>query len=87
MIALSVFASALLLFPSLAHLSWAQNSGTFDFLTYNVAGLPEFLSDNGVPGDKTTNARTIGSKLAERAYDVVHMQEVHFAQKMRTWET
>lgn len=58
--------------------SYAQASGTFDFLTYNVAGLPAFLSGNGVPGDKATNAGTIGSKLAEGAYDVVHLQEVHF---------
>ncbi|KAL9616978.1 MAG: hypothetical protein Q9160_008205 [Pyrenula sp. 1 TL-2023] len=76
MIALSGFASLFLfLVPLLVQLSCAQSSGTLNFLTYNVAGLPEFLSDNGVPGDKTTNARTIGSKLAERAYDVVHMQE------------
>ena len=52
----------------------AQTSGTFDFLTYNVAGLPEVLNGNEVPGDKATNANTIGSKLAERSFDIVHMQ-------------
>lgn len=66
--------SALFLLPS----TLAQTSGTFDFLTYNVAGLPAFLSDNGVPGDKTTNARTIGSKFAQYGYDVIHVQEVQW---------
>lgn len=54
----------------------AANSGTFDLLTYNIAGLPSFLSDNGVPGDKGTNAGTIGSKFAQNGYDVIHVQEV-----------
>ena len=77
MVASSAFASSLLaIAPLLGHLSLAQSTGTFDFLTYNVAGLPEFLTDNGVPGDKATNARTIGSKLAQGAYDIVHLQEV-----------
>lgn len=77
MVAPSAFASQFFaLLPLLAHLSAAQSSGTFDFLTYNVAGLPAFLSGNGVPGDKGTNANTIGSKLAERSFDIVHMQEV-----------
>ncbi|EXJ62591.1 hypothetical protein A1O7_03029 [Cladophialophora yegresii CBS 114405] len=58
----------------LVHLSSAA-SGTFDILTYNIAGLPSFLTDNGVPGDKATNAATIGSKFAEYAYDVIHVQE------------
>ncbi|KAF4974429.1 hypothetical protein FZEAL_8672 [Fusarium zealandicum] len=53
----------------------AQASGKFDFLTYNVAGLPAILNNNGVPGDKGTNSNTIGSRLAENGYDIVHLQE------------
>ena len=45
-------------------------------MTYNIAGLPSFLTDNGVPGDKATNARSIGEKFAQNAYDVIHLQEV-----------
>ena len=66
----------LALVPVFIAAATAQTSGTFDFLTYNVAGLPAILSGNGVPGDKGTNANTIGSKLAERSFDIVHMQEV-----------
>lgn len=58
----------------LARLSLAQFV-TFDFLTYNVAGLPDIINDNEVPGDKAEVAGMIGSKLAEGAYDVVHLQE------------
>lgn len=77
MVAPSIFASQMLaLLPFITSLTSAQSSGTFDFLTYNVAGLPAFLSGNGVPGDKGTNANIIGSKLAERSYDIVHLQEV-----------
>lgn len=53
----------------------AETKGTFDFLTFNVAGLPAILNDNGVPGDKKTNAGTIGALLALGGYDVVQMQE------------
>lgn len=53
----------------------AQTSGTFTFLTYNVAGLPPIFNDNNVPGDKGTNANTIGSKLSEGNFDVAHLQE------------
>lgn len=67
----SLAATALLL----ARLSLAQ-SLTFDFLTYNVAGLPAIINDNEVPGDKGEVANIIGSKLAEGAFDVVHLQEV-----------
>jgi hypothetical protein len=51
-------------------------SGTFDVLTMNVAGLPAILNDNAVPGDKQTNAETIGSYFALYNYDVIHVQEV-----------
>lgn len=53
----------------------AQTSGTFSFLTYNVAGLPPIFNDNGVPGDKGINSNIIGTKLSEGDYDVVHLQE------------
>lgn len=42
----------------------------------NVAGLPAILNGNDVPGDKATNAATIGSKFAQYGYDVIHVQEV-----------
>lgn len=51
----------------------AADSGSFSFLSYNVAGLP--FIDNGVPGDKKDNAGHIGEKLAEQGYDIVHLQE------------
>ncbi|EKG12840.1 Mannose-binding lectin [Macrophomina phaseolina MS6] len=41
----------------------------------NVAGLPEILQSNDVPGDKTANTQTIGSKFAEYGYDIIHVQE------------
>ena len=55
--------------------SSSSSSGAFDLLTYNVAGLPAILNDNGVPGDKDTNANLIGAHLATGAYDIVHLQE------------
>ncbi|KAH7031470.1 Endonuclease/exonuclease/phosphatase [Microdochium trichocladiopsis] len=53
----------------------ARTTGKFSFLTYNVAGLPAFLSGNGVPGDKGTNANSIGRLFAEYDYDIIHVQE------------
>ncbi|GAP87885.2 putative endonuclease exonuclease phosphatase family protein [Rosellinia necatrix] len=53
----------------------AATSGVFNVLSMNVAGLPAFLNDNGVPGDKTTNSEMIGSKFAEHGYDLIHAQE------------
>lgn len=64
----------------------AQSSGTFNFLTYNVAGLPAIFNDNGVPGDKDVNSNIIGTHLAEQGYDVVHMQE-DFAYHAYIYET
>ena len=66
--------SHLLLLLSTLQLANAQ-SGTFDLLAYNVAGLPAILNPNS-GGDKTVNARAIGSQLAAGGYDVVHLQEV-----------
>jgi hypothetical protein len=50
-------------------------SGDFNILSFNVAGLPAIFNDNEVPGDKATNAGTIGTLFAEYDYDVIHVQE------------
>jgi hypothetical protein len=50
-------------------------AGTFNLLSYNVAGLPAWLSDNGIPGDKAVNAARVGALLGEKAHDFVHLQE------------
>ena len=77
MVAPSFITSRLVAFiPLLAHLCTAQTSGTFDVLTYNVAGLPAILNSNDVPGDKATNSGLIGSKFVAGDFDIVHMQEV-----------
>ncbi|GAA4052855.1 jacalin-like lectin [Streptomyces shaanxiensis] len=47
----------------------AATSGTFDVLTYNVAGLPLGLGDS----DPETNTPLIGQRLAP--YDIVNVQE------------
>jgi hypothetical protein len=54
----------------------AQTAGDLSVLTINVAGLPQILQGNDVPGDKATNSRMIGSLLTEYGYDIVNMQEV-----------
>lgn len=43
--------------------------GTVSVLTYNVAGLPAWLSS----GNPAVNTRPIGQRIG--AYDVVHVQE------------
>ncbi|KAK4033707.1 Endonuclease/exonuclease/phosphatase [Parachaetomium inaequale] len=53
----------------------AATSGRFSVLSMNVAGLPAILNNNDVPGDKATNAASIGSKFAEYGHDVIHVQE------------
>ncbi|TQN70474.1 Sphingomyelinase [Colletotrichum shisoi] len=55
----------------------AQTSGGGDLtvLAMNVAGLPEILQNNDVPGDKPTNSRTIGSYFAKPNYDIIHVQK------------
>lgn len=60
----------------LAAKALAATSGEFNVLTMNVAGLPDFLNNNEVPGDKATNSGLIGSKFAEYGYDIIHTQEV-----------
>jgi len=44
-------------------------------LAFNVAGLPALFNDNSVPGDKATNAGTIGTLFSKYDYDVINMQE------------
>ncbi|KAI1078562.1 mannose-binding lectin [Whalleya microplaca] len=53
----------------------AATTGEFSVLTMNVAGLPEILNGNEIPGDKATNSKLIGSKFAEYAYNIIHVQE------------
>ena len=56
----------------------AATSGDFNVLAFNVAGLPALFNGNEVPGDKATNAGTIGSLFTEYDYDVIHVQEDMF---------
>ncbi|KAF2164336.1 hypothetical protein M409DRAFT_67873 [Zasmidium cellare ATCC 36951] len=50
-------------------------TGTFSTLTLNVAGLPSWINDNGVPGDKADAATMIGQKFAQYNYDIIQIQE------------
>ena len=49
----------------------AAAAGTFNALSYNVAGLPEGLSSAPTPRDSATTA--IGQRLSP--YDIIHVQE------------
>ncbi|MEU9390825.1 jacalin-like lectin [Streptomyces sp. NPDC048324] len=49
----------------------AADSGSFNVLSYNVAGLPESLSSASTPRDTSTTA--IGQRIAP--YDIVHVEE------------
>jgi hypothetical protein len=49
--------------------------GDFNILSFNVAGLPAILNGNEVPGDKATNAGTIGTLFTKYDYDVINVQE------------
>ncbi|EKJ75138.1 hypothetical protein NXS19_006529 [Fusarium pseudograminearum] len=60
---------------ALSSLCLGQKTGKFNFLTYNVAGLPEIINGNDVPGDKKTNSNLIGTAFATQGFDIVHMQE------------
>ncbi|CAN8104090.1 unnamed protein product [Discula destructiva] len=53
----------------------AAASGSLCALSFNVAGLPAFLQDNGETGDKTTNTELIGTYFSEYDFDVIHVQE------------
>lgn len=50
-------------------------TGPLSILSFNVAGLPSILQDNGESGDKTTNSELIGTYFSEYDYDVIHVQE------------
>ncbi|EFQ35332.1 endonuclease/Exonuclease/phosphatase [Colletotrichum graminicola] len=50
-------------------------SGDLTILSMNVAGLPQFLQNNEVPGDKTTNSKTIGTLFSAYNYDIINVQE------------
>lgn len=67
----SIFLVALV--SELAHS--AATNGKFTALSYNVAGLPQILQGNDVPGDKTDNSKQIGQYFAKYGYDIIHMQE------------
>ncbi|KAL4988175.1 Endonuclease/exonuclease/phosphatase [Aspergillus falconensis] len=62
-------------FLSLVAPTLAATTGTFTILSFNVAGLPEILNSNDVPGDKTENTEIIGERFAEYGYDIIHVQE------------
>ena len=49
----------------------AADSGTFDVLSYNVAGLPEILSSAST--DRETSTTAIGQRLGP--YDIIDVQE------------
>ncbi|RSM09100.1 hypothetical protein CDV31_007867 [Fusarium ambrosium] len=51
-----------------------KNASSFSLLTYNVAGLPEIINENGIK-DKKLSASFIGQYIREQSYDVVHLQE------------
>ncbi|KAF2829966.1 endonuclease/exonuclease/phosphatase family protein-like protein [Ophiobolus disseminans] len=53
----------------------AQTSGTFNALTFNVAGLPPIFNSNEVPGDKTTNTARMGQLFAQYNFSLIHVQE------------
>jgi hypothetical protein len=53
----------------------APTSGKLTALSFNVAGLPQILQGNDVPGDKTDNSRQIGRYFAQYDYDLIHVQE------------
>lgn len=69
------FAQRLAATAVLACKALAATSGDITVLSINVAGLPAILNGNDVPGDKATNAGTIGTKLTEYNYDIIHLQE------------
>lgn len=53
----------------------AATNGKFTALSYNVAGLPQILQGNDVPGDKTDNSNQIGAYFAKYGYDIINVQE------------
>ncbi|KAL4907368.1 hypothetical protein BDW74DRAFT_176138 [Aspergillus multicolor] len=59
----------------LASPALAATTGSFSILSFNVAGLPDILNNNDVPGDKTENTEIIGERFSEYGYDIIHVQE------------
>jgi len=51
--------------------------GQLNVLSFNVAGLPEFLQNNGESLDKTTATKEIGKYFAnyQKFIDIIHVQE------------
>lgn len=78
MLSHSVFSAVPLAIVGGTKLAAAATSGSFSILSMNVAGLPAILQTNDVPGDKATNAGTIGSDFAKYGYDVINIQELGF---------
>ena len=64
-----------LLFLTCISSAVAQTAGTFNVLTFNVAGLPPILNSNEVPGDKTTNTARIGQLFSQYNISLIHVQE------------
>lgn len=58
-----------------AAIAASASSDDFTILSFNVAGLPQILQSNDVPGDKTTNTATIGQDFAKYNFSVIHVQE------------
>lgn len=50
-------------------------SGSFNAVSFNVAGLPAILNGNDVPGDKTTNTARIGQLFSQYNFSIIHVQE------------
>lgn len=69
------FSIMLLPLLSLIPSTLSQSSGTFNALTFNVAGLPAILNDNGVPGDKTANTARIGQLFTQYNISLIQVQE------------
>ena len=56
-------------------LTGAQTTGFFNTITVNVAGLPDSINGNDVPGDKTANTARIGQLFTQHDIDLIHVQE------------
>ncbi|WP_176611291.1 endonuclease/exonuclease/phosphatase family protein [Actinomadura sp. WMMB 499] len=69
--AASLIAAVPVLTTGPAHAGETTASGTFSALTYNVAGLPEFLSS--APTPRREAHRAIGERIAP--FDIVNVQE------------
>ncbi|KAF2137039.1 uncharacterized protein K452DRAFT_279216 [Aplosporella prunicola CBS 121167] len=67
--------SHLALLASAAPFALAATSGSFNALSFNVAGLPQFLQGNDESGDKTSNTAEVGKRFAQYGYDIIHVQE------------